>query len=156
PPAICVLAEGRIFAVIVGNAFEPHLAVDGQTFAIAARTERGAALAIVSPPYPPGIDTTPEPPIVVPPDPKPTQGMPNLGGELIDLRDSYKDANGRRLEKLTHEQAGEMMARLVYRHRNEGVALFKKSGGNRCPVPRSAQMVSCDIVLHIPSKTYCD
>ena len=75
PPAVCAVAEGRVFSVVIGNAFEPHLALGAAgTFAIATRTERGAALAIVAPPYP-AADTAPAPPTPTP-DPTPPPPAP--------------------------------------------------------------------------------
>jgi hypothetical protein len=45
---------------------------DGATFAVAARTEFGAALMIVTPPYPATVDT-PQPPTPVPVEPAPVR-----------------------------------------------------------------------------------
>lgn len=84
-----------------------------------------------------------------PVDPPVTEGMPDHKQLLIDLRKNYPAL-------LNQQQAGELMARLAYTLRAEGFGLYKKNGGNNCPIPNSSVMVSCDIILHKPTSTWCD
>lgn len=82
--------------------------------------------------------------------PAAASAQPNLSRELRDLRDGYHSAT------ITQAQAGELIARLVFTHRAEGFGLLRKDGGNNCPVPNSPIRVSCDIVLHRPTLSFCD
>lgn len=155
PAGICAAVDGKTFTILKGFAFEPHVAPDGDTFAVATRYAGGAALILVTPPYPPADVTTTEPPVDPPtdhnppPPPPPAQGMPDRKQVLVDLRKQYPAL-------LNQQQAGELMARLAFTLRAEGFGLFRKDGGNNCPVPNSAVKVSCDILLHKPSSTWCD
>jgi hypothetical protein len=78
-----------------------------------------------------------------------SQGMPNHRGELVALRGQYPAL-------LTQVQAGELLNRLVWQIRGEGFGLLRKDGGNSCPVVGLPFRVSCDIVLHRPTSTFCD
>lgn len=80
--------------------------------------------------------------------PAAAQTMPNRERVLIDLRNAYP-------ARITQAQAGELLARLAFALRAEGFGLLRKSGGNSCPAP-GVGPVSCDILLHRPSSTWCD
>lgn len=154
PPGICAAVDGKTFTIFRGFAFEPHQAEDGRTFAVATRASVGAVVVLVAPPYPPADDLAPPAPRPDPlptpsPVPTPAQGMPDRRAVLEELRSGYGST-------LTHQQAGELMARLAFRLKAEGFGLIRKDGGNNCPVPNSAVRVSCDILLHRPTSTYCD
>lgn len=59
PAAIRLAGPDRVFVAIPGDGYEPHVAVSGDTVYVCARTHKGAALAVLQPPYP-----AHEPPVV--------------------------------------------------------------------------------------------
>lgn len=151
PAAICAAVDGRTFTILSGFGFEPHLALDGRTFAVAVRAAGGAALVIVEPPYPAadGVLVPPSPAPPIPAPAPPAGGMPNHRADLAALRAQYGPT-------LTQAQAGEMMGRLAFKLRGEGFGLLRKDGGNNCPVNGLSVRVSCDWILHAPTNTGCD
>jgi hypothetical protein len=148
PPGICVDVDGKTSTVFKGNAFEPHLAVDGDTLAIATRSEFGAALVIVTSPYPPADTTTVDPPDdhkdppddkKDPPDDKdPPQG-PSQIKKVEDIRKKYPTPLGARHWEFLVEVA-----------QATGAKLFRKDGGDRIFVPPLNLSVSQDIIIIAP------
>lgn len=137
PPGICVDAEGKTFTVFKGNAFEPHLALAGSTFAIATRSEFGAALVIVSPPYPAADVTVVDPPIKIDPpdDPKdPPPAGPNQLATVQRIRSTYPTPLGARHWQFLVEVA-----------QATGGKLFQKDGA--VFVPPLNLSVSQDIII---------
>src|SRR5262245_25984429 len=47
-------------------------------------------------------------------------------------------------------QLGDYLNRVAWEHRSEGWGLHRKTGGSRCPSPKSGD-VSCDILVHNPT-----
>lgn len=69
-----VTSNGWWLAVASQNAFEPHVAIDGTTVLVCARTDRGATLARYAAPYPVQAWPTPTPP----PQPVPVMDKPKI------------------------------------------------------------------------------
>ena len=98
PPAIRVARTDRpyVTTLIPGDAYEPHLAVWGETVYACARTPVGVVLAVLTPPYPAhepfGVVVPPPVPVPPPPAPvppvvvRPTPMFPT-DAELIDFTD---------------------------------------------------------------------
>jgi hypothetical protein len=149
PAAICMAAAGATFTVLRGDGFEPHLAVDGQTIAIAARSAGGAALAIITPPYPSADVITP--PVAIPtpvPTPAPAPVLPAPAQQLPDAtvaRGIVEDASRGIPRPMTAAQVVATLKAVAARLNASGqpggpFGVLVKAGGNSC------NGYSCDII----------
>lgn len=62
PPSISAAVNGAVSAVVLGDGYEPHVAVSGSRAAVCARTPQGAAYAVlVASTAPPPVEKVPGP-----------------------------------------------------------------------------------------------
>lgn len=141
-PGICAAVEGRTFTLIRGEAYEPHVAVIGQSFAVASRHAGGAALAVVTPPYPPGETHPGAPPAPIPPPvvdpapvPAPQTQPPNQKAAVEEIRQKYPTPLGDRHAAFLIEVA-----------QRTGGKLFRKDGGDHTTLPNGIN-VSLDVLI---------
>jgi hypothetical protein len=93
PPQIAgALMTGALkFTAIPGEAYEPHVAVNGLSYAVCARTPQGAAFAVF-PPFPALLPVPGEPPPIQPPpvqpDPEPIP-VSTLPANVKSIRDRF-------------------------------------------------------------------
>jgi hypothetical protein len=125
-----IVADHYGFTAIAGLGFEPHLAVRGSTLYVAARTPAGAALAIITPPYPPAeaVDGTPPPP---PPPPPPPQGVPDRQGVIRACLSPRLTKLGSEHETRAHSFAALNACVLELRQTDTRWGLLEKTGGDR-------------------------
>ncbi len=85
PPQIAGRGVDGFFTAILGESYEPHIAYNGRTWAIVARTPRGAAY-VEAPPFPAFITA----PVIPPPAPKPEPApMPSQLDTIKRIRADY-------------------------------------------------------------------
>ena len=78
----------------------------------------------------------------------PVSAQQNLSVDIVAERAKYGERPGL-------EAVGSILNAVAWQHRADGWKLWLKEGGNNCPMPNGVR-VSCDLLIHVPSRTYFD
>lgn len=76
--------------------------------------------------------------------------------QVPDQRKVLEEERAKLGATISAADAGAMLNRVAWRLKAQGFGLLAKPGGNRCPVPGSDVMVSCDWLVHQPTGLGCD